>query len=169
MIQLDWRVFIFPVTIHAEDNSNFTPNDRTEAKTSFDVGLCGRQSVNTMDREACGLAPFPGNNSIVVEVLCLFEIANRVFQIRGIALPFVPGTQQWRPVAPEFARTMAPVGGPTCFQSAAARNHSTESETSPYLFPAPLFLLRFFAARSSMTACAAANRAIGTRNGDALT
>jgi hypothetical protein len=35
--------------------------------------------------------------------------------------------------------------------------------------PCYLFLPCFLAARSSITACAAANRAIGTRNGDALT
>ena len=42
-------------------------------------------------------------------------------------------------------------------------------KTLRYRFLPPLFLPCFFAARSSITACAAANRAIGTMNGEALT
>jgi hypothetical protein len=60
------------------------------------------------------------------------------------------------------ASALDSVGAPTCSQFQCGTK--VPNQKSYRFFPPP-----FFAARSSMTACAAANRAIGTMNGDALT
>ena len=66
------------------------------------------------------------------------------------------------------AKGLAAIGGAVVALGAAGGVATADDNISIYSFY--FFVLpRPFLARSSITACAAANRAIGTRKGDALT
>ena len=90
-----------------------------------------------------------------------------------VRAPQIPMTSRFATIIPqEFCHRLFHVGVPTEVWAETRERQTPDWRSqgpSIRYFLAFFFRTPFFAARSSITACAAASRAIGTRNGDALT